>query len=990
MLWLGRDALSKAIYSRLFDRLISKINAALSAGLEAQTDDDKIIGIVDIFGFEVFQSNSLEQLCINFANEKLQALFTKTVFIETIEAYKQDGIDAAEIVYVDNAPLIELFDAPKVGLWALLTEECMIPKGSDAGFCEKVHGANPKSNVLQTLKGSSRSEGFMVEHFAGSVGYSTKNWLNKNKDPLNGDLVVLMQFADNSTLRSIFGEQESSAPSAGQKFKSNKFQGIINTFRSQLNELNTILDKSDRHFVRCFKPNDEKTPNNWDVSTITRQLHTSGVLDALRVARTGFPDRMAFLEFVTTFSIIIGGEDGLEGGSPRERCAALLPKLNISSSACKLGNERVFLSAGTLERLKTKRIEAMAGVVVKLQSAGRGMRARIIARKTRTERKERLDKMESLVLSEDIEALREAIDLAKAVGVQFAPGGKVAIDNANARLEHLEAAQAKKRAASKALEAAMAGHNADALRAALEDAQSCAVDKSIIARAMSRLQKLEEEVARQKEEEARLAAVAAAERHAAQQRLEKERQERQRAEDERRKEEEASELAAKAAEAEAAEAAEAAQRAAAEAESERRALEEEEAMRERVLQRLETENIRFRSGPADVLEYAVYLGMNLEEDIHLLWIADEALQAEDPEGWVQCESPNGDMYYTNPVTQQVLWQHPLDYTYQQKYLQAKAGNATNRAEQTHKSAEPKQQMATSALPQQAVQVSAAANSVPKDVAAASEEDLVAVLQKLLGSKHNTLRTLLVEPSCAMTPMRCYVNRHKSRMGGMTKFDFFMSISPTKDMYCFTGKKQSVTKGCYYSISLDQDESKRSKNSGESFIGKVRSDRKSVEYTLYDDGVNPDSKEKGPLRRELLHVNFINSLRNRNPGAMEVIVPSVDANGNTVAVQPDAASPDGLADKLASGKLQNTIVFKNREPKWNKESQMYQLDFQGRATLASCKNIQLAPKVGAENDVRFLMGKVHDNTFNVDFATPFSALQAFAFALIVFDNSSGAF
>jgi len=281
-------------------------------------------------------------------------------------------------------------------------------------------------------------------------------------------------------------------------------------------------------------------------------------------------------------------------------------------------------------------------------------------------------------------------------------------------------------------------------------------------------------------------------------------------------------------------------------------------------------------------------------------------------------------------------------------------------------------------------------SLPKDVSAVSDDQLVSVVQRLLGTKHPDLRTLLTEPAACMTSMRCYVNRHKSRMGG-TKFDFFMSISANKDMYCFTGKKQPVAKGCYYSIALDQDESKRSvKGNNESFIGKVRSDRKSVEYTLYDDGVNPDSKEKGPLRRELLHVNFVNSLRNRNPGAMEVILPSVDAQGNCVAVQPDASNPDGLADKLAKNQTANCSVFKNREPKWNKESNMYQLDFQGRATLASCKNIQLSPKVGAENDVRFLMGKVHDNTFNIDFSTPFSALQAFAFALIVFDNSSSSF
>mmetsp|Transcript_72234 Transcript_72234/g.192051 ORF Transcript_72234/g.192051 Transcript_72234/m.192051 type:complete len:1322 (+) Transcript_72234:80-4045(+) len=991
----GRDALSKAIYSRLFDRLIAKINAALAQGGSVDKDD-RIIGIVDIFGFEVFEQNSLEQLCINFANEKLQALFTKTVFIETIEAYKQDGIDAAEIVYVDNAPLIQLFDAPKVGMWALLTEECMIPKGSDSGFTEKVFAAHPKSATLHTLKGVSRQDGFMVEHFAGSVGYSTKAWLEKNKDPLNGDLVVLMQFSDNTTLRALFGESDTAPAAPGAKFKSNKFQGIINTFRTQLGELNAILDQSDRHFVRCFKPNDAKKADTWDANTVKRQLHTSGVLDALRVARTGFPDRMVFAEFVNTFSIITG-KRVMDGSTPKEQCSKLLPELSIPAAACKMGNERVFLSAGTLEKLKTRRIESMAGVCVRMQAVARAMTARKFARKIREQRLERLQKMQGLTSGDDIETLRESIDLAMAVGVQYMPSGKAAVDQAKARLTQLEKEQAERIAAAKALEKAMGGHEAEPLRQALAAARRWAVDGEIISKAQSRLQKLEEEEQTRRDEEKRLAAASAAERDQEAKKLEETRKKRMMDEDTRRRKEETEEVAAKAAAAEAAEATAAAQKAKEEAEQQAKALEEEEAMRERVLARLEDEKIRFRSGPADVLEYAVYLGMQLEEDIHLLWIADEALQAEDPEGWDQCESPNGDTYYMNAVTKQVLWQHPLDYTYQQKYLAAKAGNLQPPSDGPGSSAAPSTPSdqpgrdsfgAATGLAKTGGQ-EAANFTLPKDVSAVSEEDLVAVVQKLLGTKHPDLRNLLIEPSNSMAPMRCYVNRHKSRMGG-TKFDFFMSISANKDMYCFTGKRQPVAKGCYYSIALDQDESKRSKTSGESFIGKVRSDRKSMEYTLYDDGKNPDSKEAGPLRRELLHVNFINSLRNRNPGAMEVIVPNVDNNGNCVAVQPDEANPEGLKDKLAAGKLANTMVFKNREPKWNKESNMYQLDFQGRATLASCKNIQLSPKTGAENDVRFLMGKVHDNTFNVDFAKPFSALQAFAFALIVFDNSSGSF
>ena len=171
---------------------------------------------------------------------------------------------------------------------------------------------------------------------------------------------------------------------------------------------------------------------------------------------------------------------------------------------------------------------------------------------------------------------------------------------------------------------------------------------------------------------------------------------------------------------------------------------------------------------------------------------------------------------------------------------------------------------------------------------------------------------------------------------------------------------------------------------------MRSDRKAVEYWLYDDGANPEKKEEhGPLRREMLFVSFVNSLRNRNPGAMEVVVPGVDAAGDAVPLRPSAGK-DGIQELLKKNDLTSIVPLKNREPKWNPQSNMYQLDFNGRATLASCKNIQLHPKNGADSDVVFLMGKVEENKFNVDFKAPLSCMQAFAFALIVFDNSSGAF
>jgi len=451
----------------------------------------------------------------------------------------------------------------------------------------------------------------------------------------------------------------------------------------------------------------------------------------------------------------------------------------------------------------------------------------------------------------------------------------------------------------------------------------------------------------------------------------------------------------------------------------------------------------------DVLEYAVYLGMDLREDVGLLWIADQALQADDPEGWDQCESPNGDLYYMHEVTKQVLWQHPLDYQYQQLYLEEKKkgqGKLDRRGSSNGAVVAPPKHGGSRGI-----------DAPPAGGPVGSSDDaLRRVLQQLLGTSHTELKRLLTEPATcrarssrhaqppvpeprararlhmppraqsrrrrvcpdAQVPVRCFVIRHKSRMGG-ARFDFFMSISKTDDMYCFTAKKWSVSKGCYYSIALDQDDAKRAKASSsmpESYVGKVRSDRKAQEYTLYDDGASFDGKDKGgksELRCELLHVNFSNSLRNRNPGAMTVVVPEVDSEGGMVPARPKDAAGQ-LNERLKRGDLGGLMELKNREPKWNPTSNMYQLDFHGRATLASCKNIQLHPKHGEQADVSFLMGKaderpcpacarharppttaasaaqVEENKFNVDFKAPFSALQAFAFALIVFDNSSGSF
>jgi len=293
----------------------------------------------------------------------------------------------------------------------------------------------------------------------------------------------------------------------------------------------------------------------------------------------------------------------------------------------------------------------------------------------------------------------------------------------------------------------------------------------------------------------------------------------------------------------------------------------------------------------------------------------------------------------------------------------------------------------------AVAMPAPPNPAQANANLSSDEQLRAKLQQLIGTRHEDLRAMLLEPACTTRPVQCYVIRHKSRMGA-ARFDFFMSLSSTKDMYCFTGKKvNSVAGKAAYSIALDQDDSRKSKAGTDNVIGRIRAQHKSMDYTLFDNGLAPGEakKDKSSRRRELMHVHFINSLRNRNPGAMDVALPDVAEDGTAVKVQPETdGGKDGLEEMLkaaAPGRSSQISVFKNREPKWNAESQMYQLDFRGRATHASCKNIQLTRKDGDQSDAQMLMGKVDDNKFNVDFQYPFSALQAFAFALVVFDNSS---
>ena len=679
----GRDALTRSMYARLFDHLIARINVALAKhGREKKKPDDRVIGVVDIFGFEVYQENSIEQLCINYANEKLQQLFTREVFVETQHTYEREGIALHDFRYADNAALLNAFEAQTDGIWDLLFDECVIPKGSDAGFTEKLHDAqkrlaqpSPKkqresirhqlaslavgkksSALIQRVSKNARaSDGFICKHYAGDVTYHTVGWLDKNKDPLGGDVVALMQESENATLVDLFTVKVEKV-NKGTKFFSNKFKGVVDTFRAQLDDLIDQLRHSQCHFVRCIKPNDDKLPGVWVEAVVSRQLYASGVVDALRVARNQYPDWMPYTEFISLFGILAGHPrvSGRENNTPeadKEHVQRILDTMKVPKEGYQMGTTRVFFALGVLDNLHTRRTSSISVSVVAAQKMWRGKMARGQLAKLREGRlaaQRELEELTKNVKTHQMEELRTCMEKAIKLGVGYSPGGKQALLNANEMLAGLKTATAEMELALKALHYAMDAHEPSEVERLIGEAQSKRAtygllwntDQAFLSEwdrrmnaAQGHLKHLRELRRLREEEEKRLAAIAEAERAAEQARLE--------AIQRKREEELAKEEARQRAEMEAARLAEeeAARKAAADEEArlkqeelekkrakkaeERKRLEEmeaeveaeDQALRARARKKIKELGIRFKSGYSadDIIEFAMYLGFDREQ-----------------------------------------------------------------------------------------------------------------------------------------------------------------------------------------------------------------------------------------------------------------------------------------------------------------------------------------------------------------------------------------
>ncbi|XP_063071716.1 myosin heavy chain, fast skeletal muscle-like [Engraulis encrasicolus] len=368
------SALCKSIYEKMFLWMVIRINEMLDTKQARQF----FIGVLDIAGFEIFDFNSLEQLCINFTNEKLQQFFNHTMFVLEQEEYKKDGIVWEFIDFgMDLAACIELIEKP-LGIFSILEEECMFPKASDTTFKGKLYDQHlGKTKCFEKPKPAKNKKEahFSLVHYAGTVDYNISGWLDKNKDPLNDTVVQLYQKSAMKLLAFLYASHGGEADGGGgggkggKKKKGGSFQTVSALFRENLGKLMTNLRSTHPHFVRCLIPNESKTPGLMENFLVLHQLRCNGVLEGIRICRKGFPSRIIYADFKQRYKVlnasVIPEGQFIDNKKASEK---LLGSIDVDHTQYMFGHTKVFFKAGLLGTLEEMRDEKLAVLVTMTQA----------------------------------------------------------------------------------------------------------------------------------------------------------------------------------------------------------------------------------------------------------------------------------------------------------------------------------------------------------------------------------------------------------------------------------------------------------------------------------------------------------------------------------------------------------------------------------------------------------------------------------------------
>ncbi|CAB4291371.1 unnamed protein product [Prunus armeniaca] len=354
---VSRDALAKIVYSRLFDWLVDKINSSIGQDPQSKF----LIGVLDIYGFESFKTNSFEQFCINLTNEKLQQHFNQHVFKMEQEEYTKEEIDWSYIEFVDNQDILDLIEKKPGGIIALLDEACMFPRSTHETFAQKLYQTF-KNHKRFTKPKLSQSD-FTICHYAGDVTYQTELFLDKNKDYVVAEHQALLSASNCSFVSGLFTSlvEDSS--------KTSKFSSIGSRFKQQLQQLLETLSSTEPHYIRCVKPNNLLKPAIFENKNVLQQLRCGGVMEAIRISCAGYPTRKAFDEFIDRFGLL--APEVLDRSTDEvNACERLLEKVGLEGY--QIGKTKVFLRAGQMAELDARRSEVL------------GRSASIIQRKVRS------------------------------------------------------------------------------------------------------------------------------------------------------------------------------------------------------------------------------------------------------------------------------------------------------------------------------------------------------------------------------------------------------------------------------------------------------------------------------------------------------------------------------------------------------------------------------------------------------------------------------
>ncbi|XP_050087157.1 myosin-VIIa-like isoform X1 [Anopheles aquasalis] len=357
----ARDAFVKAIYGKLFIMIVDKINKAI---YKTERSGRLSIGVLDIFGFEQFEVNSFEQLCINYANENLQQFFVKHIFKMEQAEYAREGINWTNIEFIDNQDILDMIGMKSLNLMSLIDEETRFPKGTDLTMLSKLHSTHgTKSSYVKPKY--DKDPAFGVQHFAGVVYYRVEGFLEKNRDSFSPDLKELVTKSTNEFLLKLFNTDDSLDTSK-------RSVTLSLQFRNSLDSLMRTLSSCHPYFIRCIKPNDVKKPKMIDKTLCVRQLRYSGMMETAKIRKAGYAIRHTYREFVERYrhlGIGVGPAHKVDCvHASKAICARVLAKI---PDDYQFGKTKIFLKESHDYLLESERSRVYLHYVVLIQRAFR-------------------------------------------------------------------------------------------------------------------------------------------------------------------------------------------------------------------------------------------------------------------------------------------------------------------------------------------------------------------------------------------------------------------------------------------------------------------------------------------------------------------------------------------------------------------------------------------------------------------------------------------